>query len=326
MRLRFFFAVLGVAAGCGSQDAPASRVERVASTRSRIAYGSADSTHTAVVALLAPVGMNTIGECTGSIVQVSGIEGYVLTAAHCCNANPPNVVVLSNDFTVGEQYVFGGTPKPPVYAVEPGSVWWDALYAGSNPPSHDFCMLKFSSAPAGTAVLALPPASGDGLSLGSSIEHVGYGVTESGSNTGRRTGTDAINTALTSLLVEYSQGGTTQIPGTCEGDSGGPALFPAGVAQSSQVVVAVTSFANSASCAQTTEGGASRVTSALGTGAFITQYLLGAPIGNRVGPPAAAPAGGFASMAATALGLLALGAFRLRLRSVRRAATRPLST
>ncbi len=180
-------------------------------------------------------------ECTGSIVNVSGGKGYVLTAAHCCSTYTPTVVVMAQSYVSGETYVFGGAPQPPAYAVVPGSVYYDALYSQDGQRDHDFCMLQFSGAPSGTATLALPTTS-DGLSLGSQVEHLGYGQTQdSSTNSERRTGIDAIDLQLTPLIVEFSQGGADATPGTCDGDSGGPSLLPATAAQSQQTIVAVQS-------------------------------------------------------------------------------------
>jgi hypothetical protein len=300
-------AVALTGAGCSG---PLPGSDPVGRTSERIAFGSADSAHTAVVALLAPAGPGFLQECSGSIVQVKNGNGYVLTAAHCCNQYVPNVVVVSSDFTVGEQYVAGGTPVPPSHAVVSGSVYYDSLYNGAG-TDHDFCMLEFSGATAGTASLALPAASGDGLQLGSPIEHIGYGLTETGtSNTQRRTGTDTIDVALTPSLVEFTQGGANRVPGTCEGDSGGPSLLPAGVPQSQQVVVAVQSFGNSTGCSSTTLSGASRVLSEIGAGRFITSYLADSPIGTHAGA-ASVPGVGPWALAALA-GALALAGLRAR--------------
>jgi hypothetical protein len=254
----------------------------VGSVSSPIAYGSLDTTHTAVVALLSPVGTTQVQECTGSIVGVSGGVGSVLTAAHCCNTYPPTVVVVSSSYVAGEQYISGGTPAPPAYRVVAGSVYYDALYSQDMELDHDFCMLKFAGAPANTATLALPSAT-DGLGLGSEIEHVGYGQTQNGSNSNRMAGIDTVDEALTPLVIEFSQGGPDATPGTCDGDSGGPSLLPATAAQAEQVVVAVQSYGSNASCADITFGVGSRVSSAMGTGGFIASYLAGAPIGIQAG-------------------------------------------
>jgi hypothetical protein len=292
--------------GC-SGGADEGRVGRV---QSSIAYGTLDTRHTAVVAVLSPVGTTELQECTGSIVALKGGQGYVLTAAHCCNANVPTIVVASNDYSVGEQYLSGGTPTPPAYAVVAGSVYYDTAY--DNAGGHDFCMLTFGGAGAGLATLALPASASDGLQLGSQVEHVGYGFTDTTtSNSQRRTGTDAVDQLLTPTLLEFSQGGANHVPGTCDGDSGGPSLLPAGVAQAQQVITAVQSFGNASSCAQETLGGASRVSSAIGTGQFITSYLAGSPVGISPGaaapPPAPVPAGGLWTSVLLAIAMMAAG-------------------
>ncbi len=203
-------ALLGVSllVGCsgGADEGRGGRVQ------SSIAYGTLDTRHTAVVAVLSPVGTTVLQECTGSIVALKSGQGYVLTAAHCCNANVPTIVVASNDYTVGEQYLSGGTPAPPAYAVVAGSVYYDAAY--DNAGGHDFCMLRFAGAGTGLATLALPSSASDGLQLGSQVEHVGFGFTDTTtSNTQRRTGTDAVDQLLTPLLLEFSQGGANPAGG-----------------------------------------------------------------------------------------------------------------
>lgn len=274
--------------GCTASPPPGATIAGpTAGRRSAIAFGAADTTHTAVVAVLAPVGTTELQECTGTIVQVQNGNGYVLTAAHCCNTFVPTVVVLSESYAVGEEFVFGGTPTAPTYPVIASSVYYDGLYDGTD---HDFCMLQFSGATASTPTIALPSPTGDGLELGAAVEHIGFGQTQtSTTNTLRRTGTDTINEALTPLIIAFGQGGADDVAGTCEGDSGGPSLFPAGVAQSQQVVVAVQSFGNASSCAAETLGVGSRVTSEIGPGAFITGYLANMPVGVAMGPEAGAP-------------------------------------
>jgi Trypsin len=284
-------ALLGAstAAGCSARGADEGRA---ATIRSPIAFGTLDTTHSAVVAVLSLAVGGDFEECTGSLVAVTGGNGYVLTAAHCCNSGfPPAVVVASSDYSAGEAFLSGGTPTPPAFAVVPGSIYADAAYDQEG--GHDFCMLKFAGAGSPMATLALPASASDGLALGKAIEHVGFGITETTTNnTQRRTGTGTLDQELTPTFLEFSQGGASRVPGTCEGDSGGPTLLPAGVSQSQQVITGVQSFGNATSCAQNTIGVASRVSSAIGSGQFITSYLAGAPIGVRIGgsaPPA--PAG-----------------------------------
>jgi hypothetical protein len=296
--------------GCGGSDAPPR--EAVVRAAGGIAYGSTDTLHTAVVAVLAPESSPYLQECTGSIVKVdvAAGQGYVLTAAHCCNQYVPNVVVAANDYAPSDGYVFGGIPQAPAYPVVRGSVWYDAAFGPTQAYGivHDFCMLRFSGATSSTPVLALPPASGDGLSLGASVEHIGFGETDSGGNSTRITGTDAVNLELAPPVFQYGQGGSGHVPGTCAGDSGGPALFPAGVAQAQQTVVGVTSYGNNTTCAQVTYGGAMRVVSEMGPGGFISSYLAGTPTGVQMGGTvASAPASTDAGRIALAVALLVAG-------------------
>jgi len=294
--------------GCSGAASPD---ERVGTSRAPIAYGTADVKHTAVVSVLAPVGSDSLQECSGSIVKVANATGYVLTAAHCCNTYVPTLVVVASDYAIGENDLGGGTPSPPVYPVVPGSVFYDAQYTGND---HDFCLLAFAGATAGTATLALPTSASDGLVLGSEVEHVGFGMTESSTtNSGRRSGIDTVDTALTSLVFQFSQGGSSHVPGTCDGDSGGPSLLPAGASQSQQVVVGVQSYGNASSCVDETLGGASRVSSEIGDGRFITSYLAGSPIGVRAGSaasPASVPAGRPWTIALLAASLVVVSARR----------------
>src|SRR5579863_5480474 len=87
--------------GC-SNPAPdaASAATQLGSERSAIAYGTVDSTHTAVVSVLIPMGSQSFGECSGTVVQVSGGNAYVLTAAHCCNMATPTIVVAGSNYSV----------------------------------------------------------------------------------------------------------------------------------------------------------------------------------------------------------------------------------
>jgi Trypsin len=250
-----------------------------------IAYGSQDTTHTAVVAVLGSIS-GGFTECSGTIVQVKGGVGYVLTAAHCCNMGSPDVVVVSDDFSAAAAALVQGTPPaPPSYAVTAGSTYYDSLYdPTAASPDHDFCMLTFA-APAGMAVIPVAQPGQDGLALGTEVEHVGFGVTDSSTtNTGRRTATAPVDEQLTATILESSQGGPGDIPGTCEGDSGGPALTPASAAQGQQMVVGTTSYGNSQTCAASTAGVCSRVSSETGPGGFITNFLNDAPSGKAAVP------------------------------------------
>src|SRR4051794_40737941 len=155
--------------GCGDPAA----ISPPAQTRQAIAYGTLDTTHDAVVAVLGDAGGGSFTECSGGLVQVKNGIGYVLTAAHCCNSSVPSLVVLSNDYSSSLQYLGSTSPQPPAYAVLGSSVYYDSQY---NLQDRDFCMLKFN-APAGSAVIPVP-AGADGLTTNASVEYVGFGVTD----------------------------------------------------------------------------------------------------------------------------------------------------
>jgi len=263
-----------------SSTGPESADDPLGTAASAIAYGTADTTHTAVVAILGSIADGFV-ECSGTVVQVKGTVGYVLTAAHCCNTGSPDVVVLGDDYAAAAAaFAQGVPPTAPAYAVTAGSAHYDALYDPSAAaPDHDFCMFTFA-APADTAVIPVAQPGEDGLTLGAEVEHVGFGVTDtSTSNTGRRTATAPADLQLTAALLESSEGGSAHVPGTCDGDSGGPALTPAGAAQSQQRVAGTTSFGNGPTCTANTSDVCSRVSSETGPSGFITSFLNDAPSG-----------------------------------------------
>ncbi|MGC4116221.1 MAG: hypothetical protein QM765_16915 [Myxococcales bacterium] len=255
-----------------STCAPSGEPLQIASTAKPIVWGTADTTHTAVVALLGSSSQGIYG-CTGTVVKMSGTTGYVLTAAHCCNPSKPSILYIGNDYTAAINWLAnGGTGTLPAgtYRVQSGSV---AAHPGYDPygqiPTTDFCMLK-ATLPAGTAVI--PAASSpDGVALNVTTEFVGYGVTESSvDNTLRRHASSSIDQDVQSDYFEYTEGGVTHKGGPCEGDSGGPALLPSGVAQSQQRVVGVTSYGDQ-DC--TNYGVSMRVASENSPGGFIYNYL-----------------------------------------------------
>ena len=273
-------ALAAALAGCApAGDAPSPR-----SGRAGIVYGTADPAHAAVVALLGK-GAEGAFSCTGTIVQVAHGQAYVLTAAHCCGGDShspsdhPVVVVMADDFGPYWGALNALTPTPPAYAVTDGSVSWDPLYRPTG-DDHDFCMLQFK-APAGTSFIPVPSAGADGLSRGARVEFVGFGATDSNANNSARAhATAPVDQSLTALSLTYSEGGAAHVGGPCNGDSGGPALFPADVSPSAQTVVGITSYGDEDCVAY---GVSSRVTSELGPEGFITRYLNDGMDGSSTG-------------------------------------------
>ncbi len=196
--------------------------DAVAEAGDPIIEGSADTDHPGVVWLFDSEGGFS---CTGTIVAVSGMTGYVLTAAHCANMK---VVAITTDY--GE--CFGGAPGPDctaIFAVDEQIYYptWTGELDGN-----DFSMLRFLGASPTTPII---PAAGseDGVALSTSTDVVGFGQTESGDNTRRNHKVTPIDSVDAELL------GTQDT--TCYGDSGGPAIVDGRV-------VGVTSFGISDSC------------------------------------------------------------------------------
>jgi MYXO-CTERM domain-containing protein len=293
-RLALTCSILGTLLAAGCAPPSTSGEDPASEAKDSIVYGSSDSSHTAVLALLIPASGGYFSACTGTVVKMSGTTAYVLTAAHCCNNGAPSLAVMAQNYAPYEQYVFGGNPPAPAYKVDSNSVYYDSAYNGNT---HDFCMLKVPGVPSSTP--AIPVATGnDGVTLGTQLQHVGYGQTEQdvqnpnspNQNTSRRKGTNTANVQVTSTIIQYSQGGSGNTPGPCHGDSGGPALTPYNAAsQTSQKVVGVTSYGTgSGECIGAGAQGVSvRVTSVTGANGFVTNYLNDTPTGTKAGSTSA---------------------------------------
>ena len=233
--------------GC-AQGGPAPDEERVESDEAAIINGSPDLTHTAVVAVLAPD-----FACTGTVLQVKGTTGYVLTAAHCCPANDlPNQIVIGPNYTTGV-----------IHAVVAGSVVKDSCYQDYAGSTDDVCLLKFTNAAGVPVIPAMTPQT-DTLTIGTPITYVGYGITVAppGDNNSTRRYVDKMIGKVDPYFVEYASAG---VSGTCQGDSGGPGLVKV---NGQDMVASVTSYGDQ-SCNQL---GASVRTSAVYTD-FIAPYL-----------------------------------------------------
>lgn len=222
--------VLSVAA-CSSQGSPAEQRE---TREDGIYYGSLDTTHQAVVAV-----SRNGAWCSGTIVAVSGTNGYVLTAAHCLVSSGTQTVPASQV----KVYV-GNDRSSPVSVFQAAALKVHPLYDGDNGSANDFGMIRFTGATSSTPVIpAMTPAQ-DTLAVGMQMDLVGYGTTESiYDNTVRRHIIKPI-AALYSPWLVFDQAGTSG--GTCQGDSGGPALTTSGT----QRVAGVTSFGTGMTCTE----------------------------------------------------------------------------
>jgi MYXO-CTERM domain-containing protein len=242
-------AVLGslLLLGC-AEGSPPPQGEQVESDEGAIINGSPDVTHTAVVAVLSPD-----FECTGTVLQVKGSTGYVLTAGHCCPANDlPDEVVVGPDYTTGA-----------IHPIVAGSVLADPCYLDYAGSTDDVCLLKFQGA-AGVPTIAPMTPQTDALVNGTPITYVGYGLTAAppnGNNSLRRSVAKTVS-KVDPYFVEYANAAQS---GTCEGDSGGPGIV---VVNGQELVASVTSFGDQ-SCNQL---GSSIRTSAVYAG-FIAPYL-----------------------------------------------------
>jgi len=183
--------------------------------QSRIIDGIPDYTHDAVV-FVYPVG------CSGTIIHRDGIYAYVLTAAHCVPPNgvdPPTHIVQADDWTDADAVVY-----PVDDYTDHGS------YSGWD---YDFALIRILGAGSATPIIPAKQAP-DGLSSGTGIRHVGYGLLDypSGDTTQRHYGMGTVDTVYT---IEFTYDAPTE--GPCHGDSGGPQLTTSGTER----VVGVTS-------------------------------------------------------------------------------------
>jgi hypothetical protein len=225
-----------------------------------IVNGTADTTDSAVVALLASDGQGDFSVCSGTVVGVANGLASVLTAAHCCSSLVPAIVVTGNDYSAGEAYLANPSSSlPPAYPVIASSVKVDPKWdSRAETASDDFCMLRFA-APATLA--PLPIALGvDNLTPGVSLKYVGFGSTGVNPPNSKRF---SVSTPLSSLDANtlFSTGSQA----TCTGDEGGAVL-----AGSPPTLVGVIAFGDP-TCSQSSVN--ARLISETGTGGFILSYL-----------------------------------------------------
>jgi hypothetical protein len=224
------------AAACSSSTPPGDAQpapEPVAAATSAIINGQNDTTHQAVVAIIAqdPDDPNVQEECSGTIVKTDTTRhiGWVLTAAHCV-AFPPAVVFQGDDFL---------SPSAIHYSVIDYKAYPGYDQNGSAGQLHDFAVIRIAGVDSSTPAIAYAGPS-DGVSVGTSVVMVGYGRTTlnssgaPGDNSVRHSVTKQVGEVQSGLL-RYNQA----TGGVCQGDSGGPDLVGSG---SSMKVVGVHSF------------------------------------------------------------------------------------
>ncbi|MBS2013652.1 MAG: S1 family peptidase [Deltaproteobacteria bacterium] len=241
-----------VFAACSSTPPAPTEPEATDKTSSAIINGQADTTHDAVVMVLAQEtdgsGQPATGSCTGTIVKVDAARhiGWVATAAHCVDKAAPSDVFMGPDIAASSgvlRYEVLDFAADPQYGQAGGEL------------VHDFAMVRIIGVDGTTPVIPLT-SSPDGLATGQTMLSVGYGLTSPGGpdNTIRHSVQKSI-AQLTASTIRYSQ--TTS--GICFGDSGGPVIAGTGA---SERVVGIHSTVGNGGCGGT--GNSNRVTTGLG--------------------------------------------------------------
>ncbi len=201
---------------CGVQRAPDPE-EATSRVASPIINGELDTTHQAVVAVVAQDG-NASGLCSGTIIKVDATTkvGWVFTAAHCVDVAP--VMVLQGDDFFSDQ----------VIRYEILDYTADARYDGQTGSPFDFAMVRILGVDATTPTIPVA-TSPDGLAAGTPVVSVGYGRTtllsagDTDQNTKRRRVAKTLS-QVSSTLIAYDM----STRGICQGDSGGPVLVTSG--------------------------------------------------------------------------------------------------
>jgi MYXO-CTERM domain-containing protein len=214
--------------------------ENVIRTSQAIQGGTEDEGDPAVVAILIDTAQG-LSLCSGSLVA----PNLVLTAHHCV-ANPPTNLVCgqvfgttyaASSFTVTTSYdaaaqIFNS--NNPVVPTPDGVTWFgvgSVTVAGTDICGQDLAALQLSSMIAG--VCPLIPRVDVNATDGESYEAIGFGITSPhGQAAGTRYEVGGMVVQCVSDCDEPTEespteewlGGSSDAKGTCEGDSGGPAI------------------------------------------------------------------------------------------------------
>jgi len=190
--------LLPLAASCALIACTAASSESVGRSDEAIINGQLDTTHSGVVAIF-----SKMAGCTGTILHVNGGYAFVLTAAHCFNNGPIDMVVRGNDYMSPDQILqVVDTRVHPFYS--------------KMDNSFDFALLKAVGA-ADSLQQILPLAPGeDKLKANDPVEHVGYGLVSypNGKTTARH---HAFGKIAQVGLVQFSYDQPQS--GPCSGDS-----------------------------------------------------------------------------------------------------------
>jgi secreted trypsin-like serine protease len=177
-----------------------------------ILRGQLDRTHPQVMVLADRAGFL----CTGTIIDVQGRTGFLLTAAHCVTEEDAGATRISPDrFVVipGNDFETSTTAFPvEAIQVHPG---YDGSFAVD-----DVAVVRLDLGDTAPPT-PIPPLSAteDTLGVGDALLLVGYGQTEKKEENSVRRHVSRNIDELEADIVAYSQ---EDGKGTCFGDSGGP--------------------------------------------------------------------------------------------------------
>lgn len=219
LTLASFSPLLLLPIACAVEEEPQD-TEKVETRDDAIIGGTADTTHKAVVWVFDE---NQGASCSGTIIAKNGSTAWVLTAGHC---NGMDYVIQANDYE--DCFGMGNAGCEAVYAVTQDQA--HPNWNGDPGNGYDFRILTISGAANAPVIPAAQNP--DGLSVGSPIEAVGYGITPN-NNSIRRHVTETVEQLYGNPPLIWAN--QTDGTGSCSGDSGGPLLF-------NGTVVGVTSF------------------------------------------------------------------------------------
>lgn len=179
MRTIAKLALVNVAFATVACSSGAPRPEAFEQRESAIYYGQLDTTHQAVVTVVRQGSAGSV--CSGTIIDVKGQSGYVLTAGHCVTDAGPTLVpvdelfvVMGNDYQQSTNY----------FAVAEAS--FHPQYDGADGNPNDFGMLRFVGASASTpSIPAMTPAQ-DNLAAGTQLDLIGFGQTNTNADNSTR--------------------------------------------------------------------------------------------------------------------------------------------
>ena len=224
--------------GCNDGPSP----EHVIRAAEPIQGGTVDKTDTAVVGILINTSQG-LALCSGSLIG----PNLVLSAHHCVADPPSNTACSSSSFgttytpasfVVTTSYDAAATAFNSNSFPSADNVTWFAVNAvsvpGDNICGQDMSALQLSSPITGVCPI-IPRVDAD-VTDGEAYTAVGFGIT---SPKGTTAGTRYTVAGLAVVCAEDCgdpsmsttqewEGGSTAAKGTCEGDSGGPALDSAG--------------------------------------------------------------------------------------------------